>query len=266
MKEAEPEKIKLMQKWNIKTPWNEGFHTIFSPEQSECEMSHIYRLNVCKGHSYQLASGELEMLVSLIEGSAVIKSDVFSENMNKLDCFYITGGNTVDILAENDCIFYIGAAPCEGVGKPKFLPFNGEIPLGPLHEIHGDGIFRREVFLMLDDGTPASRLMCGYTFGGDGGWTSWPPHEHTETLEETYCYFDMDEPKIGYQMTYPELGGISACVMHQVNSGNMVNFPYGCHPSVATPGSKNIYLWVLVAKQPSMRKFGVMNFDSMFAK
>ena len=30
------------------------------------------------------------------------------------------------------------------------------------------------------------RLLVGLTWGGNGAWTSWPPHEHEKDLEEVY--------------------------------------------------------------------------------
>ena len=55
-------------------------------------------------------------------------------------------------------------------------------------------------------------------------------------LEETYCYFDMPAPKMGYQITYLEENGLySDAVAHPVRSGNMVVFPCGYRPARATP-------------------------------
>jgi 5-deoxy-glucuronate isomerase len=107
----------------------------------------------------------------------------------------------------------------------------------------------------LDPGTPASRLICGLTWGGDGAWTSWPPHQHEKDLEEVYCYFDMPEPKSGFHISYLESGGLQEAVFHQVQSGTMVEAPMGYHPTVSTPGTRNAYLWVLVAFTPKSRRY-----------
>lgn len=256
--------LKRMESWNVSSPESEGFHKVISPDIQECKASRISRLNLSKGNTYKLESKDLEMCVSMISGKAYIKSNVFDNKMKKLDCFYIPGGCTVDIKAEDDCIFYIGAAICAGIGSEIFLNFDKDIPLGPKHEIHGSGVAQREVFLMLDEATPASRIMCGYTIGGDGEWTSWPPHQHEKTLEETYCYFDMPAPKFGFQMTYLKEGQVEDIFAHKVRSGNMVIFPCGYHPTVASPGTRNTYLWVLIAFEPHMRKFGVMEFDKNY--
>lgn len=160
---------------------------------------------------------------------------------------------------------HIAYALYEGVGETLHIRFDPNAPLGPMHEVHGEGTFQREVFIMLGDKTPASRLLCGYTFGPDSGWTSWPPHEHAAMLEETYCYFDMPAPKMGYQITYLEENGLySDAVAHPVRSGNMVVFPCGYHPTVASPGTRNTYLWALVALRPEDRVYGIYNKDKNY--
>ena len=57
------------------------------------------------------------------------------------------------------------------------------------------------------------------TNGGNGAWTSWPPHEHEKDLEEVYCYFDMDDPHFGLHLSYVEPGDTHGVVAHTVKSG-----------------------------------------------
>lgn len=256
-----------MYKWNVATTADAGFQKAIAPGRQECEYTHIDRLNLRAGESYVLSSGENEVCIALISGEAYAKSEThFDERMRKLDCCYLSGNTDCMLNAVQDCSFYIAAAKYEGVGETHFIRFNPETPLGPDHEVHGEGKFRREVFLMIGDKTPASRLMCGYTFGPEAGWTSWPPHEHSKTLEETYCYFDMPAPQIGFQYTYLEENGFYDAVAHPVREGNMVVFPAGYHPTVASPGTRNNYMWVLVALKPEYRVFNVYNQDPNYVQ
>ena len=71
------------------------------------------------------------------------------------------------------------------------------------------------------------------TNGGNGAWTSWPPHEHEKDLEEVYCYFDMDDPHFGLHLSYVEPGDTHGVVAHTVKSGTMILAPRGYHPTVA---------------------------------
>ena len=101
----------------------------------------------------------------------------------------------------------------------------------------------------------SSRLLAGLTWGGNGTWTSWPPHQHEKDLEEVYCYFDMDAPHFGLQLSYLKPGEIHETVVHMVNSGTMVLAPCGYHPTVGSPGTKNAYFWVLAAHSHESRRY-----------
>lgn len=255
-----------MLKWNVKSSEEPGRHTVITPDIHECVYTHIDRLNLTAGENYTVESGEYEYFLSLIEGKAVITVEgKDAEDMSRLDGLYLAGNTVCTLRAEENCVFYIAYALYEGVGETLHIRFDPNAPLGPMHEVHGEGTFQREVFIMLGDKTPASRLLCGYTFGPDSGWTSWPPHEHAAMLEETYCYFDMPAPKMGYQITYLEENGLySDAVAHPVRSGNMVVFPCGYHPTVASPGTRNTYLWALVALRPEDRVYGIYNKDKNY--
>lgn len=256
-----------MYKWNVATTKEYGVQEAISPQKQECEYTHINRINLKAGDSHIVSSEGYEMCIALVSGAGHAKVDgCFDEEMKKLDCVYLSADTGCVLTAREDCSFYVAFAKYEGIGQTHFIHFDPDTPLGDFHEIHGEGIFKREVFLMINDKTPASRLMCGYTFGGDACWTSWPPHEHAKTLEETYCYFDMPAPKLGFQFTYLEKNGFYDAVAHPVREGNMMVFPMGYHPTVASPGTCNKYMWVLVAKRPQDRVFGVYNQDQSYVK
>ena len=110
------ENKKRMEGWDITSPETEGFHKCIVPGVQDCKVAHIYRLNLNRGSSYVLESGELEMNPVLLKGAAKITCDQFDDTIAKLDSFYIIGGMSVKIQALEDCIFYIGAAVCEMLG------------------------------------------------------------------------------------------------------------------------------------------------------
>lgn len=253
-----------MEGWKISSSDHEGLHKCIQPGVQDCKVAHIYRLNLKAGDTTILESGELEMNPVLIKGRAEVSGEVFCEKMETLDSFYITGSMSVEIKATEDCVFYIGGAVCEGFGKPFFRRFDKSLPLGEIHQIHGHGAGRREVFFTLNPEMESSRLLCGLTWGADGAWTSWPPHQHEQDLEEVYCYFDMDEPQFGFHISYLKSGDVEDIVAHVVRSGSMVLAPQGYHPTVASPGTRNTYFWVLAAHSHDSRRYDLAVLDPVF--
>ncbi len=255
---------KRMEQWDISSPETPGFHEVIIPGREDCKAVYVYRLNLPAGQSHLLKSGKLEMNAVLISGSAKVKCASFDTEMSKFDSFYITGGAEVSITAKEDAAFYIGGAVCEGLGKTFFRKFDKDLPLGEIHQIHGSGAGQREIQFTLNPEVPASRLICGLTWGGNGAWTSWPPHQHEKDLEEVYCYFDMDAPKFGFHISYLKSGEIEDAVAHTVRSGSMVIAPCGYHPTVATPGTRNAYLWILAAFTPKSRRYDLAVTDPKY--
>lgn len=256
-----------LKKWRVQSPEDWGFHEVITPEKSACKEAQIFRLNLKKGDSYTLKSGKLEMHPVLISGKAQLSGHPeLNQHMDKFDSCYIPGGQSLTITAEEDCIFYIAGAKCEGYGKPTFRKFDPTLPIGDIHQIHGEGTGRREVMFTLAPSDPASRLLCGLTWGGEGTWTSWPPHQHEKYLEEVYCYFDMPKPKFGFHISYLKSGDVDNMVVHTVYSGTMVQAPKGYHPTAGSPGSRNVYLWVLASFSHDVRRYDLAELDPAYAK
>ena len=251
-----------METWRVQSPEEPGFHAVITPETAACKETQIYRLNLPKGECFELKTGPLEMHPVLIQGAAQISGHkTLCQTMKRFDAFYLPGEEAVTLTALEPCIFYIAAAVCEGYGKAFFRAFEKDVPVGDIHQIHGEGIGQREVFMTLSDKDEASRLICGLTWGGEGAWTSWPPHQHEKDLEEVYCYFDMPLPHFGFHISYLESGGVDDIVTHTVHSGTMVQAPRGYHPTVASPGTRNAYLWVLGALRHSSRRYDLAILD-----
>ncbi len=251
-----------METWSVQSPEEPGFHAVITPDTCECQETQIYRLNLPKGQSHTLESGDLEMHPVLIEGAAQLSEHPqLNQTMKQFDAFYIPGNDRITITALEDCIFYVAAAKYEGYGKPLFRAFDLSQPVGDIHQIHGTGVGQREVMMTLSDKDEASRLICGLTWGGAGAWTSWPPHQHEKDLEEIYCYFGMPLPHFGFHISYLKSGEVEDIVTHTVHSGTMVQAPVGYHPTVASPGTRNSYLWVLGALRHSSRSYNLAVLD-----
>lgn len=251
--------------WHIVSPEEPGLHKVVAPGKTPNKAAYIFRLNLRPEEKYRLASGNLEMNPVLIQGSCRIVGCGMEEEMHKLDSFYIPGQSEINITAgKAGAVFYIGAGLYEGIGKPFFRRCDLTLPLGEIHQIHGEGSGQREVFFTLNEEIPASRLICGLTWGADGMWTSWPPHQHEAQLEEVYCYFDMPSPHMGFHISYGTDETFRDPRIHVVSSGHMVLAPNGYHPTVAIPGTRNTYFWVLAAHSPETRGYNYAQTDPVF--
>lgn len=255
-----------MEAWKVQSDETPGFHPVITPDSAECQQARIYRLNLPAGQSYVLESGDLEMHPVLISGAAHLDGHPqLTDSLERFDAFYMPGHQSVTITADQDCVFYIAAAVDEGYGKPFVRHFDASLPIGDIHQIHGEGIGQREVMMTLSDKDDASRLICGLTWSNPGAWTSWPPHQHEKDLEEVYCYFDMPQPMFGFHISYLRSGQTDEIVAHSVHSGTMVQAPCGYHPTCASPAGRNAYLWVLASFSHPQRRYDLAILDPVFA-
>jgi 5-deoxy-glucuronate isomerase len=259
------ENKKRMEQWDFTSSTEPGFHEVIIPGKADCKAVYIYRLNLNAGDSYELCSGKLEMNPVMINGSAKLSGHpTLNQNIDKFDSFYIPADSKIKITATSDSVLYIAGAKYEGIGEASFRKFDITLPIGDIHQIHGKGVGQREVMFTLAPQTPASSLICGLTWGGDGAWTSWPPHQHENDLEEAYCYFDMDAPKFGFHISYLKSGEVEDIVTHTVQSGSMILAPCGYHPTVASPGTQNAYFWVLASFTPASRSYDLAVLDPAY--
>jgi 5-deoxy-glucuronate isomerase len=122
---------------------------------------------------------------------------------------------------------------------------------------------QRHLNICLGKNVEAGRLLVGFTFSEPGNWTSWPPHEHAQMLEEMYVYFNMPAPAYGLQLVYNDTEYPELVV--PVREGDAVLMPSGYHPNVAVPGHSIGFLWAMAAHRERVdRQFGVVNVQPGF--
>ncbi len=249
--------------WKYTSPTEPGLHEVISPDNSACTVTWVYRLNLPAGQSHTWRNDTLECNAAVIEGACKISTDGAEESLDRLDSFYCPGGQAVEITAERETVLFIGAGPFEDEGEFFVRRLDLDMPLGEIHQIHGRPPYEREVFMTINQEVPGSRLICGFTWGRDGKWTSWPPHQHSEDLEEVYCYFDIPAPQFALHVGYTQAGKPE--VIHPVSTGDMVAVPEGYHPTVGTPGVKSTYFWVMSAHSRQSRRYDLAVDDPNFA-
>ena len=114
----------------------------------------------------------------------------------------------------------------------------------------GEGCYRREALMLLDERFAASRLFIGEAIVPGGNWASWPPHRHDfenppeeVDMEEIY-FFRFDPPHgFGFQRVYTDDRRLDAAFA--VGNNEAIIIPEGYHPVAAAPGARMYYLWVM---------------------
>ncbi|MBD3347519.1 MAG: myo-inositol catabolism protein [Chitinivibrionales bacterium] len=248
--------------WKYSSPDTPGFHTVVTPENSACVCTWMFRLNLQDKKEHHLYDNSLELSVGVIDGSVEVTVDSRSYTLSKLDSFYIPSKRKATIVSRGASICYIGGSICEGVGDFFVRKYDPELPLGEIRQIHGTPPYRRSVFMAVNQEMPASRLITGFTIGDDGAWTSWPPHQHEKDLEEIYAYFDIPSPKFALHVGYETPGAPDR--IYPVSSGDCVIIPRGYHPTMAMPGVRSAYFWVMAAFSHKSRSYELAVPDPAF--
>jgi 5-deoxy-glucuronate isomerase len=246
--------------WKYSSPAEEGFHTVVSPQTSDCALTWIFRLNLGIGQSYSLKHDSLELNGFVVQGSLdITSSDGESVRLDKFGSFYIPAQYEITIKAREKAVLFIGGGPYEDIGEYFVRSYDPTLPTGEIRQLHGEFPFKREVCFTLNPEVPASRLVCGFTIGEPGLWTSWPPHQHTKDLEEVYCYFDIPDGGFALHLASRKPGIIEA--VHPVVNGDCVIVPEGYHPTIGAPGVKSCYYWVMVSHSGESRRYDLAEND-----
>lgn len=248
--------------WKYNSPVEEGFHEILTPGNSVCKITWIFRLNLSEKKDYLLQNDELEMNAVVIQGAAEARHDSGNTALNKYDSFYLPAKDKLLLKALEDCSIFIGGSIYENRGKFFTRKYDLSLPLGDIHQIHGKPPYQREVIMTLAEQDEASRLICGISTGEPGKWTSWPPHQHTNDLEEVYCYFDIPKPGSAFHFASRRDGEFE--FIHPVSTGDCVIIPEGYHPTCGMPGVKSNYFWVMAAHKPESRRYDLAVNDPNF--
>jgi 5-deoxy-glucuronate isomerase len=199
-----------------------------------------------------------------LNGSGTVSFESETFRLERYDALYIPRDLKIEVSSEGALDLAELSSPVENRYPVQFVKFE-EIRKDPaLHFVAGKPPTERDLNILLGKNVEAGRIMAGVTFSSEGNWTSWPPHEHENMLEEAYLYIDMPDPQWGIQLVYtdrkePEL-------VQVVREGDVVIMPQGYHPNVAAPGGSINFLWMMAANREGVdRQFGVVNVQPEYA-
>jgi 5-deoxy-glucuronate isomerase len=229
-----------------------------TPEVAGWQFSGLRVLELAAGQVEQLDTGDSEVMVLSLGGSADVTVDdtAFAlEGRRSVfdgpsDVVYAPRDARLALTSVAGGRFALASAVCHERLEPAYLT-KGDVPV----EMRGAGQSSRQVN---NFGVPgvldAVNLIACEVLTPGGNWSSYPPHKHDEEregetrLEEIY-YFEVADgpagPGIGFQRVYGHENA-DIDVSAEVRSGDAVLIPHGWHgPSIAAPGYDLYYLNVM---------------------
>ena len=247
-----------------KTNTKVGRHLSVTPSNSAMRHLAYGRILLNAAHPAEsFSTDDRETGLVCLSGHGTVDVDGQAAELGPLDAIYIPRDASVDVttrssvdLAELSADvanrYPLQVVRAAEVAKDPSLKFTTG---GPTSTRHLHMLFVRNV--------QAGRLLLGITSGENGHWTSWPPHEHADMLEELYVYINMPAPAYGIQLVYNDTEYPEFVTV--VREGDAVLIPSGYHPNVAVPGHPICYLWAMAAhREVTDRQFGVFNVQAGF--
>ncbi len=246
--------------------WNKrGLSLIVSPENSELEHLTVYALSLDKNEEESILFKNCEVAIFVIRGSAEFKVEDKVFNARAHDTLFLGPNVKATVIGKDPFLRAIVAcAPSEIAKVTSFIPIDQVLKDSNLNRLVGEDNYVRQVITVIGDNIKAARLLAGYTWVKPGNWSSWPPHEHGDLMEEVYVFYELPPPGYGIQFVYENIDKAS---VYLVREDDVVVIPRGYHPNVVTPGFEMKYLWILSARRAFVdRKYGAWKVQPEFVK
>ena len=240
-----------------------AFSLVVTPERAGWAYSGLRVLELPPGGTHTWATGDDEMLVLPLSGSARVTCDAQTfELRGRRDVFsrvsdfcYAPREATVTVTSDDGGAFAVPSARCARRLPPRYGPAE-DVPV----ELRGAGQASRQVNNFCSpEAFECDKLIAVEVLTPGGNWSSYPPHKHDQQregeaeLEEIY-YFQVRGTKgLAYQRVYgtPDR---PVDVLAEVSTGDAVLIPHGWHgPSIAAPGYDLYYLNVMAGPAADRR-------------
>jgi 5-deoxy-glucuronate isomerase len=249
-----------------KTDAQKGRTEAFSPNNSGTRLLHYGRIILSAGDApVRFSNGDRETVLICLKGGGSVSTGGQTYELARYDSVYVPRDESIEVKAGSAGVDLAEmSSPVTGRYPAAFVSYADVVRDSSLHFKAGGPGSSRELNILIGKNVDAGRLLAGVTFSEPGNWTSWPPHEHGEMLEEAYLYIDMPAPSFGVQFVYTDRNDPEIATM--VREGDCVIMPQGYHPNVAAPGGRIGFLWFMAAhREGEDRQFGVVNVQPEFA-
>jgi 5-deoxy-glucuronate isomerase len=234
----------------------DGWALAITPESAGWGFSGLRVLELAPGGRRAFASGDDELIVLPLEGSATVTVDGEAFDLEGrpgvfaavTDFAYAPRDADVEIASDGGGRFAVPSARADRRLDPRYVPADAVAV-----ELRGAGQASRQVNnFCAPDAFEADRLIAVEVLTPHGNWSSYPPHKHDEdvpgvetVLEEIY-YFEVAGDGFGYQRVYGSGPGREIDITAEIRTGDAIVMPHGYHgPSMAAPGYDLYYLNVM---------------------
>ncbi len=163
----------------------------------------------------------------------------------RAESFYMPRESELKITALDHIKIAVCATPVPEKTKPQLLREDHVVL-----KVLGRVPFERETSFVIDGNSNAKVLTIGECYTTEGNWAGFPPHKHDENNMPKECiceeiYYFLYNPKQGFgvQLLYTADGKIDEA--YRVQNDELVEFPYGYHSTVSTPGYETYFLWLM---------------------
>lgn len=197
-----------------------------------------------KETAFIMLEGHCNVLVNGEKWENVGNRNSVFEN-RKAESFYMPREQQLKIEAKDNIKIAVCATPITEKTQPQLLREDHVVL-----KLLGDVPYQRETSFIIDGNSNAKILTIGEAYTTEGNWAGFPPHKHdvnnmpAECIAEEIYYF-LFEPKQGFavQCLYTSDGSVDEA--YRVKNDELVEFPYGYHTTVSTPGYKTYFLWLM---------------------
>lgn len=171
------------------------------------------------------------------------RANVFENR--KAESFYMPREQRLEITAIDNIKIAVCATPVAEKTEPQVLREEHVVL-----KLLGEQPYQRETSFIIDGNSNAKILTIGEAYCTEGNWAGFPPHKHDEDNMPKECiaeeiYYFLFDPKQGFavQCLYTADGSLDEA--YRVKNDELVEFPYGYHTTVATPGYQTYFLWLM---------------------
>ncbi len=207
------------------------------------------------GQTLDFNTGDKETAFIMLSGYCNVSfGDVKWENIGnrmnvfenrRAESFYMPIEQELTIEAVTNIKIAVCATPVKEKTEPQLLKGDRVVL-----KLLGEQPFQRETSFIIDGTTNAKVLTIGEAYCTEGNWAGFPPHKHDEDNMPTECiaeeiYYFLFDPEQGFavQCLYTADGELDEA--YRVKNDELVEFPYGYHTTVSTPGYKTYFLWLM---------------------